>query len=231
MSAILERVSKAALDLLYPPQCGVCGRAGTLLCEDCTAGLPPADGARCGRCWSPARGGDVCGECRAAPHALTSLRAPFVLAEGARSLVHQLKYDRLSSLAGPMSRLMAPSLDAGGVDVIVPVPLHRGRRNARGFNQAVLLGRPLAAAHAIAFDDRLLRRMRPTPPLVTTLHREERWAIVKDAFAADATRARGRRVLLVDDVVTSGSTMEACARVLRAAGAASVRGFAFAVAR
>jgi ComF family protein len=101
--------------------------------------------------------------------------------------------------------------------------LHPGRERARGYNQAAELAKQLAANAGVALDARAVRRARNTEPLAKTMHRAERQAIVEGAFAARRERVEGRRVLLVDDVVTTGATLNACARALLDAGAAGVR--------
>jgi ComF family protein len=223
MRSVLERASRVALDLLYPPQCAICRRAGALLCDACADALPPADGRRCACCWVPVTSAALCGHCAERPWVFASLRSACVMDEGARSLVHQLKYSGMSALADPMAALMLPHIGPGDVDLVVPVPLHRGRERSRGYNQSALLAKRLAAAAGLPFDARAARRTRATAPLARTMHREERRAIVAGAFAGDAARVAKRRILLVDDVVTTGATLDSCAGALLAAGAAGVR--------
>jgi ComF family protein len=137
-----------------------------------------------------------------------------------RAIVHALKYGRRPSLARPLARLMAACApDAlSGVDVVIPVPLHRGRRRTRGFNQAEELARHLGPRWTNA-----LTRTRPTPSQ-TDLPAARRHANVRDAFALRRRHAvAGLCILLVDDVCTTGATLEACARVLVRAGAREVR--------
>lgn len=199
-----------------------------MLCGGCVAALPPADGERCARCWTPVLHGTVCSYC-ASDHdtAFSSVRAPFVMEAGGRALVHQLKYEGLSALGEPMGALMAARLEVE-CDLVVPVPLHRGRMRARGYNQAALLGKHVALSAGLRFDAGAARRIRATKPLAKTMHRDERRAIVAGAFAARSEGVEGRRVLLVDDVVTTGATLDACASALLAAGAADVRCVTFA---
>ena len=171
MVTLLRRASRAAVDLLFPPQCALCRTFGVLLCHNCTALLPPADGRRCVRCWLPVERAEVCRHCRETPPSFEELRSAYVMDGGARRLAHELKYEGMTALAGPMAILMSESLDASGIDLVVPVPLHRGRQRSRGYNQSALLARDLAVAAGLACDDQAARRTRATAPLVKTMHR------------------------------------------------------------
>jgi ComF family protein len=164
-------------------------------------------------------------------HSLAGVRSRYRLEDGARRLVHAVKYDGLSTLAEPMGALLTPTLTHWGIapDLIVPVPLHRSRERRRGFNQAALLARSLGERTSVPVADRLLRRTRATPPQVRTGGVEARRANVAGAFAVtEPARVSGRTVLLVDDVCTTGATLRACADALRAAGTRIVYGLAFA---
>jgi ComF family protein len=222
MPSVLSRAAKLAADLLFPPRCALCGRDGTLLCDGCVAGLPPADGARCERCWMPSRLA-LCRHGAATPPAFESLRAAFVMDAGARRLAHELKYEGFTSLAEPMAHAICDRATIPAVDLVVPAPLHRSRERMRGYNQAALLARNISLHARLPLDAHAARRVRATAPLVKTMHREERLAIMQGAFAASAEAVAGRAILLVDDVVTTGATLDSCARALLEAGAASVR--------
>ena len=223
MANVIGGITRIAADLLFPPACALCDAGGTLLCDACATALPRADGRRCDRCWMPVSHGVVCRHCVDNPPAFASTRAAYVMDGGARRLAHELKYDGLTSLAEPMARLMADAAPVHGIDLIVGVPLHRGRERSRGFNQSHELARHLAALAGVPCDASAVRRTRDTAPLAKTMHREERRAIVEGAFSARRERVEGRRVLLVDDVVTTGATLDACARALLDAGAVEVR--------
>jgi ComF family protein len=224
MANVLELASRIAVDLLFPPQCGVCGRGGSLLCDGCAAALPRAAGNRCGRCWRPSWRA-ICADCFEEPPAFESVRAAFVMDGEARRLVHQLKYQGLSALGAPMAQLMDELPEA---DLVVPVPLHRGRQRSRGYNQAAELAKPIATAAGLGCDVRAARRVRATAPLARSQGRDERRRMVAGAFAGATERVEGRRILLVDDVVTTGATLDACSRALLDAGATAVRCVTFA---
>lgn len=221
MPGVIERASRAAIDLLFPPRCALCARNGALLCAVCVAALPAAAGARCPICWMPSPGGATCAHCLATPPAFASLRAACVLEGGARRLAHELKYEGMTALAQPMARLMA-RLAPPDADAIIGVPLHRGRERSRGYNQSADLARWLARETGTALLPRALARIRRTAPLAKTMRREERRAIVAGAFAARPVVA-GLRILLVDDVATTGATLDSAAGALHDAGAADVR--------
>ena len=168
----------------------------------------------------PASGGHLCGLCRLAPPAFDVARSFGAYEGDLRRLIHLLKYDGMRPLAKALAAKMAPVAPrVGTVELVVPVPLHRSRRWSREFNQAELLARELSRLVGIPCRPGGLRRVRSTPPQAGLSHRQRR-ENVRGAFAAaDAACIKGRRVLLVDDVMTTGATLDACARVLKAAGA------------
>lgn len=223
MTTMFPRAGRLALDLLFPPKCALCGAHDTLLCDICASLLPAAVGERCEQCFMPVSEPGVCAHCLADPPAFVEVRAPFVMKSGARELAHMLKYEGLTSLAEPMARLMAGAAGLSAADVIVPVPLHPGRERSRGYNQAAELVRHLGAIAALPADTRAVHRARATAPLAKGMHRDERRTIVASAFRGDPRRCIDRRILLVDDVVTTGATLDACSTALLDAGAASVR--------
>jgi ComF family protein len=218
----MERARRAALDLLFPPRCALCDTGGAMLCVRCADRLPLADGRRCVRCWLPIARGDRCRQCVVAPPPFASLRAGCTMDDGARRLTHELKYEGMTALAEPMARLMLELCELSAADAVVPVPLHRTRERGRGYNQAAELARHLAAGAGIRLERRAVRRVRATAPLAKTMHREERFSIMRGAFGARRELVEGRDLLLVDDVATTGATLSACTEALLAAGARRV---------
>ena len=226
----LRATTAALLDLLFPWSCAACERAcGEALCEACRRRIPWLPSTVCECCGIPREPG-ACGPCRLEPPAFARARAVAAYAprEGQPDplgiALRSLKYGGRRALAHPLGALLAARqpFPPGEHDVIVPVPLHPARLRERGFNQALLLARPVASRLRLPLALDALRRVRPTPPQASLDERTRR-RNVRDAFDVKRPREiRDRRVLLVDDVVTSGATADACARALRAAGATRV---------
>jgi ComF family protein len=147
-----------------------------------------------------------------------------------RQAIHQLKYKNLRALAAPLARLLNDYLITNPVpgEVLVPVPLHRKRLRERGYNQSSLLAGELAKLTNLPMVADCLIRQRHAPPQARTSTVDERKSNVADAFAYRDQRLRDKQVLLIDDVSTSGATLNACAMALKAAGATSVWGLVLA---
>ena len=204
--------------------------SGGFLCESCRSSLPAVKPPLCPRCGLPESTNEVCAGCGDHPGALDGMFSPYRFEGVVRQAVHQLKYRNLRALAGPLADLMADHLEDGGAtgSVLVPVPLHRRRLRERGYNQSALLARRLGERTGIPVSGDCLERLRRTPPQARTASVRERRENVAGVFACRDRRLRGERVLLVDDVATSGATMEACAVALKEAGAAFVQGLTLA---
>ncbi|SDD15970.1 comF family protein [Belnapia rosea] len=232
VSGALARLGTRLLDAVLPPHCLTCeaevGQQGTL-CGACFSGLSFLTAPLCEHCGVPFRQaamGPLCPACRARPPAFAAARAALRYDAGAQRLLLPFKYADRTELAGPLARHMARAGAAllDRAELIAPVPLHWRRQLARRYNQAGLLAARLARLSGKPYAPRLLRRIRRTVPL-GELGAAEREAALEGAFAlgrGTPARIAGRRVLLVDDVLTSGATTEACARLLLAGGAAAV---------
>jgi len=209
-----------ALDLLFPASCLGCGLGGGPLCADCLTQAPRAAPPRCAICWQEWEG-TVCAHCSLRPPAYAALRSPFRYEGLVREAVHAFKFDGLSSLALLLARPMAQLLCAWAppVEAVVAVPSPWMRERARGYNQAWLLASALARAVGLPAAKGVLKR-RWTPPQAS-LPAQRRWQEVAGAIVP-ARPLPGRRLLLVDDVATTGATLDACARALLAAGAEGV---------
>ena len=226
----LARLAQVFLDVLFPPRCVACGKQGAFLCPGCREAMPRALPPRCPLCWQPERRGEECGRCARTRPAFAGARSLYLFQGPVREAVHALKYNHLSALARPMGELMAAYLKTEElpVDLVVPVPLFGRRQRLRGYNQSALLARELARLDGLPLAERGLSRRRDTPPQARSVDAEARRRNVAGAFAADGRRVEGRRVLLIDDVMTTGATLDACAQALRQGGAASVWALTFA---
>ncbi|MDH7638413.1 ComF family protein [Sphingomonas oryzagri] len=219
------------LDFVLPPRCPGCGLivdGDHRFCVDCWQALdflgPPA----CARCAVPLPhdlGTDaLCGACHADPPAFDRAAAAVAYGDVARTVALRLKYGGRPGVARTMAHHMARLIgDLPADAVIVPVPLHRWRLWSRGYNQALLIARGLAERSGRECLPDTLIRTRATPAL-RGLGRKQRARTVSGAFAVtDRARLKGRAVLLIDDVYTSGATANACAKVLKREGASEVR--------
>jgi ComF family protein len=232
-----ESYSRLALDavlsVVLAPSCAACGvlldhPTRGPVCAGCWRSILPLTPPLCETCGDPLPSWRVisvplarCPRCRRQPRVVDVARAVGAYDGALRMIVHAFKYEGRRSLARPLARLMrercAPIFD--GVACLVPVPLHPSRRRSRGFDQACDLARHLQLPVI-----RALQRIRATPTQ-TTLPAAQRHRNVRDAFAATrhARGLAGQVVMLVDDVSTTGATLEACARVLKALGAREIR--------
>ncbi len=230
MRAKLASLNKLALDFLLPQTCLGCGREGELICSSCRDFLPELEPPYCPVCGLPLNTGQICPDCAGGGFVLNGLRAPFRFERLVREAVHQFKYQNLRSLAAPFAGFLAGYLHANPlpVEVIVPVPLHPRRLKERGYNQALLLAHELGLLTGLpVVNDDLIRR-RHTPPQARTASLAERRQHMLALFACRDGKLKGKKVLLLDDVATSGATLNGCAAALKQAGATSVWGLTLA---
>jgi len=226
----LKKLRGTALDLLFPRYCIGCGQEGAFICPSCRRALPRITPPICPRCGRPQPGGMLCPDCAGWLAAIDGIRSPFRFEGAMREAIHQLKYQNLRALAVPLAEMLQEYLNSSplDVDVLVPVPLHRKRLRERGYNQAGLLAKELGRLINMPVIDDVLVRRRHTLPQARTATVAERKLNMAESFACRDHRLRERHVLLLDDVATSGATLDACAVVLKASGAASVWGLTMA---
>lgn len=205
-----------------PQRCELCGAASGAapVCDGCAAALVPVSGC-CTICALPLPGGAVCGRCLKKPPAFDATHAALAYAFPADRLVQALKYRHRLMLARYFSDLLLATGRPDGVDCVVPLPMHPRGLRERGFNQAVEIARPLARAWGLPLLLDAVQRSRDGPPQAS-LEGMARRRNVRGAFEADGRRIAGRSVLVVDDVMTTGATLQALARELKRAGAIRV---------
>ncbi|MBI1750483.1 MAG: ComF family protein [Acidobacteria bacterium] len=228
----------ALASLVFPAPCRIC--EATLItasripvCPSCLASFQPLRGAACKKCGRPfvsdvaaAAPQPLCHLCRRDVYNFDLARSFAAYTDAMVRAIVLLKYHAVTPLGGwfatRLEEMVARDPDAFAADVVVPVPLHVSRLRERGYNQAELIARPLAKRLGLPLRSYLLVRMRPRPDKLK-LTRKERWRTVRGAYAMrEDTSIDKVRVLLVDDVFTTGATLDACARVLREAGAGRV---------
>lgn len=221
------------VDLVFPPHCANCKRSGQILCSTCYANILLVSPPFCKHCHTPLAPNNSCYKCAYHLLQFNGLRIVGPYQEPLRSYIHTLKYNGNKRLARPLGTLLAQTYKRTrlAADMIIPVPLHTERQQQRGYNQAQLLAEVCSAELGIPLHVSLLTRVRATAAQIQ-LSISERQRNMTGAFLLHPktnTRTLSKRnVLLIDDVCTTGATLEACATPLFAAGANSVWGLVLA---
>ena len=244
---ILKRTLDALAAVLFAAPCRVCGdaleHAGRIpICEACLEGFERIAEPLCQCCGRPFvsplaadAAQPLCRLCRIGFYGFERARSFAVYNDAISEAIVLLKYEGVRPLGDWFAARLAQATIRGSgawhADVVVPVPLHPERLRERGYNQAELIARPLAGRLGLRLDPHLLARTKPRPPRLL-LSRRERWESVRGAYATRPGRkVDNLRILLVDDVMTTGATLDACARALKKAGAAAVLGMTVARVR
>jgi ComF family protein len=225
-TGILERL----LGTLFPSRCLGCGLRGKDLCDPCRSAVPWLTADVCPSCATPSRLARICRACQTETPLLDGARVACHFEGVVRRAIHDLKYRGVVGRAPILAELVVEAVERRplAVDLLVPVPLAASRRRQRGFNQAELIANAVAERLGWEARPKILARTRETPQQAR-LSAVERRANVADAFVCQEPDAvYGRRVAVLDDVMTTGSTLAACAEALRMAGARRVYGLAVA---
>ena len=221
-TGLLDRLLAA----LFPSRCLGCGLRGVDLCAECRAVVPWLTAEACPFCARPSRLARICSACQLDGATLDGVRAACRFDGVARTAIHDLKYRRVHARADVVAELALEGLARRplAVDALVPVPLAAGRLRQRGFNQSALVAERIGERlNVTVLVDALHRTRETTPQVGKSAH--ERRSNITGAFAClQPNLIAGRRVGLVDDVMTTGATLAACAEALRAAGASRVYG-------
>jgi len=184
----------------------------------------------CPHCGRPQASGIVCPSCWQRPTEIDGIRSPFRFDEVIRKAIHELKYRNLKAISPCLAELLADYLKENPLpgEALVGVPLHPRRLRERGYNQSSLLARELGRRIGLSMIEDCLIRVKQAQPQVRAVDVEERRKNVADAFVCRDERVRGKQIILIDDVCTSGATLESCAAALKNTGATSVWGLTLA---
>ncbi len=218
------------LNLLFPKRCIGCGKEGLFLCPSCTSRLPRIMPPVCPLCGRPQASEVVCASCVNWLADIDGIRSPFRFEGVVKQLVYQLKYRNLRAVAPTLAVLISDYLCHYPVpgEVLVPVPVHPKRLRERGYNQSFLLAKELSVLTGLPVNATSLIKLRAGSPQAKTTSVDERRTNVAGAFACVDRSLAKMEIILIDDVSTSGATLNACATALKASGAKSVRGLTFA---
>lgn len=227
--AILEK--ERLLQLFYPLSCPVCGKklpVGIVVCETCKEKLPFMKEPYCMKCGKQLESetAEYCFDCSRHPHFYKQGIAVFGYDACIRKAIYEFKYKNRRDKAAFFAKFMAEALEEKHefwkTDILVPVPIHNKKKKERGYNQAEVLADAVAVQSGFVVKKDLLYRTRATLPQ-KELTNQQRYLNLKAAFAVDEKQCAGiSRVILIDDIYTTGSTIDHCARMLRAAGVSEV---------
>ncbi|MRS01941.1 ComF family protein, partial [bacterium] len=213
-----------SMDWLYPPRCCNCDRRGFVLCDECFSDIEHLTTKYCIKCGYPIRYQNrLCKACSLETPLYTQMRSWAVFSGSVRTAIHSLKYKRNLALGNILAKPLIEVVEKSGwqIDLVVPVPLSKSRMQSRGYNQAALISRYLAASLNIPHSSHDLRRIKNTFTQ-TKMNVNKRFTNLLDAFYANPATLKKKNILIIDDVITTGATMRNCTNALLAAGAEKI---------
>ena len=228
---MISKIVKA----FYPEVCPNCGRVvkDIVLCKDCKDSFKYIKNPACAICGRPVDNESIyiCGDCKITKHYFKRNLSTFEYRGDIKECIYRFKYANMRCYAKFFAKLSYKRyrkiLMGWNLDAIVPVPMYRKKQRKRGYNQAEEFAKALSRETGIKTDSRLLIRRRDTVPM-KTLSKQQREENLKKAFIVNKNRELPKRVLIVDDIFTTGSTLDACAKALKKAGVEEVYGFCIA---
>ncbi|WP_081460240.1 ComF family protein [Anaerolinea thermophila] len=228
-ASFLYHLGWTAVDWLFPPYCLDCGTLGERWCETCQQKISLLAPPLCERCGRPVELAGLCVECQHAPISMDAIRSCYAYEGIIREAIHRLKFEKDLGLAEILANALIKvlSMQDWNIDVITSVPVSPARMKERGYNQAEMLAFPLALNTGVPYKRSLLKRVKDAPSQVG-LSKEERRENIREAFEGLPQASQYSSVLVVDDVVTTGSTLQSCALALREQGVKQVYGLTLA---
>ena len=233
----LKKLKKFILDLIFPPRCLFCAKSTenekfSLICESCFSEIPKNSAVFCPKCFSRRPKTTNCSACASKLDLKLLGIASFYQDEKVKTLIWKFKYNFLKELAYPLAELLTAYLKLAAPEwcydnsiILVPVPLHKRKKNWRGFNQSELIGKIVAENFGWRFENSTLIRTRHNAAQVEMENFEERQKNVKNLFAVkNPEKIKDKKIVLLDDVFTSGATLFECAKTLKMAGAKKIYG-------
>lgn len=213
------------IDWLFPPECAGCGQAGVRWCEDCHQSAQIIQPPFCPTCGIPLAQGSICTDCQRHPTVINGLRSWAVYSGAVRDALHSMKYQRNLGIGEIFAETLGNVFDMTGwhVDMVVPVPIGKERLKERGYNQAALVAYPFALAQGIPYKPSAMKRIKETRSQVK-MTADDRRINVQNAFLGVSEIVEGKSVLIIDDIATTCSTMDSCAKALLNSGASKVYG-------
>ena len=225
-----DKLVELVVDSFFPRRCVGCGRLGGFFCPECLGKLSRLLPPLCPNCGRPQASGIACPDCWQRQTEIDGIRSLFRFDDIIRKAIHQLKYRNLKAISPCLAELLADYLRSNPLpgEALICVPLHPRRLRERGYNQSNLLARGLGERIDLPVIENCLIRVKQAQPQVRAADVEERRRNVVDAFRCCDERISGRQIILIDDVCTSGATLESCAVALKNKGATSVWGLTLA---
>jgi competence protein ComFC len=213
-----------SMDWLYPPRCCNCDRRGFVFCDACLAEVEQLGGRLCNKCGYPVFDkNSLCEECRISIPLYTQMRSWATFSGSIKEAVHALKYKRNLALGRLLALPLLDIVNISGwqIDLVVPIPLSRSRLRFRGYNQAALISHPLADLLGVQHSNNTVKRIKETSTQ-TEMDVNKRFMNLLDAFYVNPATLKKRNILIIDDVITTGATMQNCAKALQNAGAENI---------
>ena len=213
-----------SMDWLYPPRCCNCDNQGAVFCMDCFSQIKQITGNTCRKCGYPiGKKQKYCADCMQNPPPFDQMRSWAVYDGPLKKAIHSLKYQKDLALGSILADPLVELLNKSDwiFDLVIPVPLSRARLRKRGYNQAALIAWSLAAKMDIQYSNDAVARVRHTETQIS-LDVNKRFMNLMDAFYANPAKLKTRNILIIDDVITTGATMQNCTSAIRKAGAEKV---------